>query len=37
VKAEMVDWMLVWLENPGIFEAWARLRKQIASGVKAPE
>ena len=28
-KAEMVDWMLVWLENPGIFEAWARLRKQI--------
>ena len=32
VKAEMVDWMLVWLENPGIFEAWARLRKQIASG-----
>jgi hypothetical protein len=30
VKSEMVDWMLVWLENPGIFEAWARLRKQIA-------
>ncbi len=27
-KAEMVEWMLVWLENPGIFEAWAALRKK---------
>jgi hypothetical protein len=24
----MVDWMLVWLENPGIFESWVGLRKQ---------
>jgi hypothetical protein len=27
-KAEMVEWMLVWLENPGIFESWVALRKQ---------
>jgi hypothetical protein len=29
-KAEMVEWMLVWLENPGIFETWAALRKKAA-------
>jgi hypothetical protein len=29
-KAEMVEWMLVWLENPGIFESWAALRKKSA-------
>lgn len=28
-KEEMVEWMLIWLENPGIFESWVRLRKQI--------
>jgi hypothetical protein len=27
-KEEMVEWMLVWLENPGIFKSWVRLRKQ---------
>jgi hypothetical protein len=27
-KAEMVEWMLVWLENPGIFESWVSLRKK---------
>jgi hypothetical protein len=26
-KEEMVEWMLVWLENPGIFESWVSLRK----------
>ena len=26
-KEEMIQWMLVWLENPGIFPAWVRLRK----------
>jgi hypothetical protein len=30
-KAEMVEWMLVWLENPGIFGAWAELRKRAAT------
>jgi hypothetical protein len=27
VKEEMIRWMLVWLENPGVFPAWVRLRK----------
>ena len=26
-KEEMVRWMLVWLENPGVFPAWVKLRK----------
>ena len=26
-KEEMVGWMLVWLENPGVFPAWVKLRK----------
>jgi hypothetical protein len=25
-KIEMVEWMLVWLENPPVFETWLRLR-----------
>lgn len=27
-KTEMVEWMMVWLENPGIFPAWVELRKR---------
>ena len=27
-KTEMAEWMLVWLENPGIFESWVALRKK---------
>ena len=27
VKEEMIQWMLVWLENPGVFPAWVRLRR----------
>jgi hypothetical protein len=26
-KAEAILWMLTWLENPAVFPAWARLRK----------
>jgi hypothetical protein len=26
MKEEMAEWMLVWLENPGVFTVWARLR-----------
>ena len=26
-KEEMIQWMLVWLENPAIFPAWVKLRK----------
>ncbi len=31
-KEEMISWMLVWLENPGVFATWARLRKAGAQG-----
>ena len=27
-KEEMIQWMLVWLDDPGIFPAWVKLRKQ---------
>ena len=27
-KAEMVEWMLVWLENPAVFPAWVEARKR---------
>ncbi|MBI1789320.1 MAG: hypothetical protein HYR60_17435 [Acidobacteria bacterium] len=27
-KEEMVQWMLVWLENPGVFPAWVAIRKR---------
>jgi hypothetical protein len=30
-KEEMVEWMLVWLENPGIFGTWVALRKNAPS------
>ena len=28
-KAEMAQWMLVWLENPEVFPAWVEARKVI--------
>jgi len=27
-KEEMMQWMLVWLENPEVFPAWAALRRK---------
>jgi hypothetical protein len=27
-KEEMIQWMLVWLDDPGVFPAWIKLRKQ---------
>lgn len=27
-KGEMAQWMLVWLENPGLFPQWVRLRRR---------
>jgi hypothetical protein len=27
-KAEMAEWMLVWLGDPALFPAWARLRRE---------
>lgn len=31
-KEEMVEWMLVWLENPEVFPAWVEARKRATSG-----
>ena len=31
LKKEMVDWMLVWLENPEVFPAWVEARKRAIS------
>jgi len=28
-KEEMVQWMLVWLENPEVFPAWVEARKKV--------
>jgi len=28
-KGEMVQWMLVWLENPEVFPAWVEIRKRL--------
>lgn len=28
-KEEMAQWMLVWLENPEVFPAWAEARKRV--------
>jgi hypothetical protein len=30
-KEEMAQWMLVWLENPEVFPAWAEARKKTAA------
>ena len=30
LKAEMAEWMLVWLENPQVFPAWVEARKRSA-------
>ncbi len=27
-KEEMIQWMLVWLDDPGVFPAWVKLRKK---------
>jgi hypothetical protein len=34
-KQEMLLWMLVWLENPGVFGAWLGLRQQARSAGRA--
>ncbi len=28
IKKEMVEWMIVWLEDPALFAPWAKLRKR---------
>jgi hypothetical protein len=32
-KDEMIRWMLVWLENPGVFPAWVEIRKRYCSSI----
>ena len=34
-KAEMAEWILVWLENPAIFGTWIELRKRMPAVVAA--
>lgn len=34
-KQEMLLWLMTWLENPGVFAAWLRLRKQAMGGASA--
>ena len=29
MKEEMLDWMLVWLENPEVFPSWVEARKRV--------
>jgi hypothetical protein len=31
LKEEMVEWMLVWLDNPEVFPAWVEARKRATS------
>jgi hypothetical protein len=31
MKAEMVEWLLVWLGDPALFPAWASIRRQRLS------
>jgi hypothetical protein len=33
LKEEMVEWMLVWLENPAVFPAWVEARKRLGRGL----
>ncbi len=29
-KEEILEWLLVWLENPGVFEPWLAVREKTA-------
>lgn len=36
-KAEMVEWMLVWLGDPSVFPVWAEALAMRKAGAEAPE
>jgi hypothetical protein len=36
LKAEMVEWMLVWLGDPAMFEDWVKLRKAYLQAQRIP-
>jgi hypothetical protein len=35
LKAEMVEWMLVWLGDPALFPAWASIRRERLTGLES--
>lgn len=35
LKAEMVEWMLVWLSDPALFPAWVQIRRRQISGAQS--
>lgn len=35
IKAEMIQWMLVWLEDPAVFPLWLKLRKKATGSTDA--
>lgn len=37
LKSEMVEWMLVWLDDPAMFPAWAAMRRQRLSTGTEPQ
>ena len=36
-KAEMLEWMLVWLDDPAMFTVWVRLRRQAMESGLLPD
>jgi len=32
MKREMVEWMLLWLENPALFPGWVAIRTKLQAG-----
>lgn len=36
-KAEMLEWMLIWLDDPAMFETWVRLRRYAMESAVQPE
>ena len=37
-KAEMAEWLLVWLENPPVFSEWVKVRRvAMAEATEAPQ
>ena len=35
-KEEMVEWLLVWLENPGVFSTWVALKRRALDSIPTP-
>lgn len=37
LKAEMVEWMLVWLGDPAMFQDWVKLRRAYLQAQRVPD